>query len=90
MWYWNETYLLTMYVGDQAKTLPIQLSNFYNSYQQFIQQQQGGGGDSLQTVINDAIYMSGTLVAILPLLILYFVLQRWFVEGIDRAGLTGL
>lgn len=88
VWYWNETYLLSMYVGPQAATLPRQLASFQASWAEFIKTQ-GGGSDSLQTAINEAIYMSGTLITILPLLVLYFVLQRWFVEGIDRAGLTG-
>jgi multiple sugar transport system permease protein len=88
VWYWNETYLLSMYVGPQAATLPRQLASFQASYAEFIKTQ-GGGSDSIQTAINEAIYMSGTLITILPLLLLYFVLQRWFVEGIDRAGLTG-
>jgi len=29
------------------------------------------------------------LLSILPLMILYFVLQRHFVESIDRTGITG-
>jgi multiple sugar transport system permease protein len=33
--------------------------------------------------------MAGTLLSILPLLIMYFVLQRYFVESIDRTGITG-
>ena len=33
--------------------------------------------------------MAGTLIAVLPLMILYFVLQRHFVESIDRTGITG-
>jgi multiple sugar transport system permease protein len=33
--------------------------------------------------------MSGTFLTILPLLILYFILQRWFVESIERSGLAG-
>ena len=39
--------------------------------------------------LNEAIFMAGTIITILPLLLFYFVLQRWFVEGIDKAGLTG-
>ena len=88
VWYWNETYLLNMYVGSHATTLPRQLAAFEATYAEFLKTQQGTG-DTLATALNEAIYMSGTLVTILPLLLLYFVLQRWFVEGIDRAGLTG-
>jgi multiple sugar transport system permease protein len=33
--------------------------------------------------------MAATALSILPLLIMYLVLQRQFVESIDRAGITG-
>ena len=79
VWYWNETYLLSMYVGPQAATLPRQLASFQASYAEFIKTQ-GGGSDSIQTAINEAIYMSGTLITILPLLLLYFVLQQFKVR----------
>jgi multiple sugar transport system permease protein len=39
--------------------------------------------------INDAIRMAGTVLAIAPLMILYFVLQKQFVESVDKAGITG-
>lgn len=88
VWYWNETYLLGMYIGDQAATLPRQLADFEDTYKALFELT-GPSGDSLLLKANEAIFMAGTLISILPLLILYFVLQRWFVEGIDRAGLTG-
>jgi multiple sugar transport system permease protein len=43
-------------------------------------------GDS---VANEAIKMAATVITVTPLLIIYFVLQRYFVEGIDRTGITG-
>ena len=87
VWYWNETYLLGMYVGQDTATLPKQLAAFKDTYDKIYPAV--GGAAGLANAGNEAIYMAGTLVSILPLLILYFVLQRWFVEGIDRAGLTG-
>jgi multiple sugar transport system permease protein len=33
--------------------------------------------------------MSGTFLNILPLLVMYFVLQRWFVESVEMTGITG-
>ena len=38
---------------------------------------------------NEAIQMAGTFLVIVPLIILYFFTQRWFVEGIDKSGITG-
>ena len=33
--------------------------------------------------------MAGTLLSIAPLLILYFCLQRFFVESIEKTGIAG-
>ena len=44
------------------------------------------GGANVQ---NEAVTMAGTILTILPLLIVYFCLQRYFVEAIDRSGITG-
>lgn len=89
VWYWNESYLTKMYVGGiQLKSgwtsLVIQLSNFstdYNSY--------ATTSGSTATSLNESISMAGTVLSILPIMIMYFVLQRYFVESIDRAGITG-
>ena len=89
VWYWNESYLTELYVhgiyGDSSwTTLVIQLDNFsdnYSSYQQT--------ATNAATNLNESINMAGTLLSILPLMILYFVLQRHFVESIDRTGITG-
>jgi multiple sugar transport system permease protein len=47
----------------------------------------GGSGDV--DFANEAIRMSATLLIILPMLLVYFILQRWFIEGVDKAGITG-
>ena len=93
VWYWNETTLTNLFLnGGQSTlsitTLPMALSQFERSFAELTNQ--NGGTDSIATAFNQAILMAGTLVSMIPLLLLYFVLQRWFVEGIDRAGLTGL
>lgn len=87
VWYWNETYLTSLYIQN-ASTLPMQLSRFAASYRSVYASalQSSNYADKL----NDAIYMAGTLISIVPLLILYFVLQKWFVQGIDKTGLGGM
>ena len=89
VWYWNESYLTELYVHgvygqSEWTTLVVQLDNFaanYSSYQQT--------ATNAATNLNESINMAGTLLSILPLTILYFVLQRHFVESIDRTGITG-
>ena len=89
VWYWNESYLTEMYVsGVMTKSgwtsLVIQLDNFASNYNSYATTAASGA-----TSINEAINMSVTMLSILPLLLMYFVLQRYFVESIDKTGITG-
>lgn len=88
VWYWNESYLTELYVqGLSTKSmwnnLVIQLKNFDASFNTLAMV-----GDTA-TSLNESVRMAATSLSILPLLLIYFVLQRYFVESIDRAGITG-
>lgn len=85
VWYWNETYLASLYFGNELTTLPLQLQKFVATYTQMFP----SGAESSLDKINESIRMAGTLLSILPLLIVYFFTQKWFVEGVDRSGITG-
>jgi multiple sugar transport system permease protein len=39
--------------------------------------------------VNESIRLAATLLVISPLLVLYLVLQRQFIEGIESSGITG-
>lgn len=82
VWYWNETFMTGLYVGDQI-TLPLKLQAFRASYETLFPP--GSFGSEL----NEAIMLSGNMLTILPLLVLYFLAQRFFTESIDRTGITG-
>ena len=89
VWYWNESYLTELYVhgvygASDWTSLVVQLDNFASNFSSYQQTATAGA-----TNLNESINMAGTLLSILPLLILYFVLQRHFVESIDRTGITG-
>ena len=89
VWYWNEFYLTQLYVHgvlveSNLTTLIIQVQKFSENYSAYAQTAASGA-----TTLNESIRMAGTLIAVLPLMILYFVLQRHFVESIDRTGITG-
>ena len=85
VWYWNETYLASLYFGSNIKTLPIKLETFLETFNQMVSASEATAGVSA----NEAIQMAGTFLVIVPLIILYFFTQRWFVEGIDKSGITG-
>lgn len=89
VWYWNESYLTEMYVsGVMTKSgwtsLIIQLDNFATNYSSY-----ATTATNAATSLNESINLAGTMLSILPLLLMYFVLQRYFVESIDRTGITG-
>ncbi len=84
VWYWNETYTAALYLGDKLTTLPLQLSQFVAAYERMYPV-----GVQVRDRLNEAIKMAGTLLTITPLLVVYFILQKWFVEGVDRTGITG-
>ena len=97
VWYWNETYTTTLYMGNAAwgasrsvSTLLMELNKFEDSYMIYLEKMSGWGarlgGANVQ---NEAVTMAGTILTIFPLLLVYFVLQRHFVEAIDRSGITG-
>jgi len=86
VWYWNETMLAALYLGGKLTTLPLELQNFAAAYQKLYPVDPNAQtGRSL----NEAINMAGTFLNIVPLLIVYFFTQRWFVESIERSGITG-
>ncbi len=81
VWYWNETYISSLFLGTNLYTLQLRLFNFSSQFSlaQGLSQQ----------AVNEAIKYSATILIILPVLVVYIIMQKWFVEGIDRTGVTG-
>jgi multiple sugar transport system permease protein len=85
VWYWNETFLTVVFLEGGVQTLPMQLAKFVDAYQNLYPP----GVVNIFDRLNEAIKLSGTFLVILPLLLMYFVLQKWFVESVERSGITG-
>ncbi len=49
-----------------------------------------GGGSVIDTVRLSMLTNAGALLIIAPLIVLFLVAQRFFVQGIERTGLTGM
>lgn len=75
MGWWN-SYLWPLFVArkDEMMTLPVALASLQ-------------GGPRALTEWN--IVMAGSVVAVLPILIVYLVAQRWFVSGVVSSGIKG-
>ncbi|WP_448375834.1 carbohydrate ABC transporter permease [Fervidobacterium sp.] len=85
VWYWNETLLSGLLMGNKVKTLPLALRDFVARYAAMFPTADGSAANR----INEGIRMSATMITILPLLITYLFLQRQFVESLERTGITG-
>ncbi len=85
VWYWNETYLSGIFFGKAIQTLPMRLQSFVKSYATLYPSADGSAGNRL----NESIRMAGTVITIAPLIIMYMVLQKQFVESVDKTGITG-
>ena len=75
---WNETYSTSTLMRNSIELVPNQLTLFDNNLT-----------TSDVGSVNEASKMAATLISIAPLLLLYALVQRQFIEGIENAGITG-
>jgi multiple sugar transport system permease protein len=85
VWYWNESHLTLMFLEGGVQTLPMQLAKFTQAYENLYP----SGMVNIFDRLNEAVKLAGTFLNILPLLVMYFVLQKWFVESVEMTGITG-
>lgn len=88
VWYWNDSYVSGMFLsGDKSKTVALMTNNLWMTIAQKL-----NGGDAPTGNASDYIVwvQAGCMLTILPILIIYCFLQKQFVEGIERSGITGM
>ena len=86
VWYWNETRQAGLYFGEVIKTLPMKLGSFAASYASLFET---AGAVDASMSINEAVTLAGTMLSCLPILIMFIILQKQFVESIEKSGITG-
>ena len=92
VWYWNETAQAGLLFGkslptklfglsvSSLRTMPMRVTTFIENY---------AAEKGLGSVAPGATVMAAAFLAILPILIMYFILQKRFVESVERSGITG-
>ena len=86
VWYWNDYYVSTSFFTDNS-TIALMLKNLDASLRIII----FDNGNVQVNARELIVWMeSGCLISILPMLIMYSLLQKNFTEGIARSGLTGM
>lgn len=84
VWHWNDFYLPTMFVTSQSKwSLVRRLQVLQQSLDDIYDLNPYG-----LSAMTEPVNMAGAFLVIMPVLILYFVAQRWFTESIERTGLV--
>ncbi|MGF7144666.1 multiple sugar transport system permease protein [Anaerotaenia torta] len=85
IWIWNDTTQIPQYSTGAATTLPMLLQQFADRFNKLYSSASVSTGGAL----NESIRLAGTLLSILPLITLYLILQKQFVESIEKTGITG-
>ena len=84
IWHWNDTYLSSLFLsGDYP--LSVQLSRIFTILNTGID----GVKYGQYTRSTIGIVMAACLLVILPMLIMYCILQKRFIKSIDRVGIVG-
>jgi multiple sugar transport system permease protein len=88
VWYWNDYYYASMYMPGHP-TMSVMLSRIRDALTAVAAGETGisSGGNDLYTYMTRI--QAASLLAIAPLLALYTVAQKYFVESIDRTGIVG-
>ncbi len=85
VWNWNDYYTPAMFMKNHV-TLATALSMF----QQNLQNLNTIGGNYTDTALIATRMQAACLLCITPLLVLYAFTQKYFVESVERTGLTGM
>ena len=85
VWYWNDSYVSGMFY-TKSNTIALQVSNLFETISSWL------NGGTIQGIPQQ--YMvwieAGCLLSLIPILLIYCFLQKYFIEGIERSGITGM
>lgn len=87
VWQWTDSFYTSLYL-NQTQVMSTALSslavNVYSQYEGY-----GGTMSFISPGYVSMINNTGTVLTIIPLVLLYVICQRYFVEGIERSGIVG-
>ena len=84
VWYWNDFYVSSSFFTHND-TVALMLKNLDAQLQQDL-----FNGQAISTRQIIVWLEAGCVLSITPLLVMYIFLQRYFIEGIERSGITGM
>lgn len=87
VWQWTDSFYTSMYMPSASM-----FSNKLSSLATVLHQQYSNMGGTMTFVspgFASQMNNTGSLLVILPLILLYLLCQKYFVEGIERSGIVG-
>jgi len=88
VWHWNDFYEPGIYLlRADLYVLPARLQSIANMVNQPTEEMLAMMDD--MSMINNGVLMAGTAMVIAPVIFAFGFLQRRFIQGIERAGLSG-
>lgn len=85
VWQWNDSFYTTTYLTT-SKVMSIQLASLPYNLGIMLSD---GANSKVDPFYQSMVQDTGILLAILPLIIIYIFVQRYFVESIERTGIVG-
>lgn len=85
VWYWNDNYVSSKFFTN-TKTIAIMLQNLDSELKMTLFNDPNVIISTREQIVWKE---AGCLISILPILVLYLFLQKYFTEGIERSGLVG-
>jgi len=85
VWQWNDSFFTTTYLTS-SKVMSTQLASLPYNLAIMLE---GGLSTNKDPFYQSMVQDTGILLAILPLIIIYLFVQRYFVESIERTGIVG-
>ena len=84
---WNELFLTNAFLGGNIKTIPMYLQGLQAQWGRIADY--STGGSFVEIDFTEAKSFAGTILSIVPLVIMYGIVQRYFIESIDKSGIAG-
>jgi multiple sugar transport system permease protein len=84
---WNELFINNVYLNGNITTIPMYLQSLQEQWGNIAQY--GANTDNVNIDFTESKSFAGTLLSVVPLIIMYGFIQRYFIESIDKSGIAG-
>ena len=89
VWHWNDYYEPSIYITTQSKyLLPMMLPELYN-LMNGATSATAEAASEMSKVFTEGVAMAATALTVLPIFVIYMFLQKRFVQGVEKSGITG-